>query len=261
MNRILKAITALFFILTFALDIFSQNVSPVQLGADVMSRYIWRGVNLGGSSPSIQPWLKYSVSSKDSNHALTIGAWSAYTFSQTSNQEVDLYLTYTYKSVISLTVTDYFFPEYYNTKGRSRYFNYDKDSTCHVYEGVISFNGTEKIPFTFLFAINFYGNDARKININGTSGDIFMTKYIEVGYKKNIKGTDFNAFIGAALDKPNMDRGELGFYGNKTAGVINLGVKASKSIQISDKYSLPVQASLITNPEAENIFLTFGISF
>jgi len=261
MNRKFKATIALLFILTFTHVAFSQNESPVQLGADVMSRYIWRGVNLGGSSPSIQPWLKYSVSTKDSNHALTIGAWSAYTFSQTSNQEVDLYLTYTYKSVISLTVTDYFFPEYYNTKGRSRYFSYDKDSTCHVFEGAVSFNGTEKIPFTFLFAMNLYGNDARKINTNGTSSDIFMTKYIEVGYKKNIKGTDFNAFIGATLDKPNNDRGELGYYGNKTVGVINLGVKASKSIQISDKYSLPVQASLITNPEAENIFLTFGISF
>lgn len=201
------------------------------------------------------------MSSKDSSHVLTVGAWGAYTFSETSNQEVDLYFTYTYKSVISFTVTDYFFPEYYDTKARSRYFNYDKDSTCHVFEGIISFNGTEKIPFTLLFAMNFYGNDARKINDDGSSDKIFMTKYVELGYKKNIKGVDFNAFVGAALDKPNKDRGELGFYGNKTSGIINLGVKVSKSIQISDKYALPVQASIITNPEAENIFMVFGISF
>ncbi len=261
MNRFFKVIAGVALFASIAVNGFSQDESPVQFGADVMSRYIWRGVNLGGSSPSLQPWIKYNMKSKDSNHVLSLGAWGAYTFSQTSNQEVDLYLTYTYKSVISLTVTDYFFPEYYSTKGRSRYFGYDKDSTCHVFEGVISFNGTKKIPFTFLFAMNFYGNDARKINNDGSSGDIFMTKYVEVGYKKNIKGIDFNAFIGAALDKPNKDKGELGFYGNKTSGIINLGVKVSKSIQISDKYALPVQASLITNPEAENIFLTFGISF
>jgi hypothetical protein len=261
MNRFFKAIAGVALFASIAVNGFSQDESPVQLGADVMSRYIWRGVNLGGSSPSLQPWIKYNMKSKDSNHVLSLGAWGAYTFSQTSNQEVDLYLTYTYKSVISLTVTDYFFPEYYSTMGRSRYFGYDKDSTCHVFEGVLSFNGTEKIPFTFLFAVNFYGNDARKINNDGSSRDIFMTKYVEVGYKKNIKGIDFNAFIGAALDKPNKDKGELGFYGNKTSGIINLGVKVSKSIQISDKYVLPVQASLITNPEAENIFLTFGISF
>ena len=226
-----------------------------------MSRYIWRGVNLGGSSPSLQPWIKYNISSKDSSHVLTAGAWGAYTFSQTSNQEVDLYLTYTFKNVFSLTVTDYFFPEYYSSENRSKFFNYDKDSTCHVFEGIISFNGTEKIPFTVLFGMNFYGNDARKVNSDGSSDKIYMTKYVELGYKKNIKGVDFNAFVGAALDKPNTDKGELGFYGNKTSGIINLGLKVSKSIQISDKYALPIQASIITNPEAENIFMVFGISF
>jgi len=82
-----------------------------------------------------------------------------------------------------------------------------------------------------------------------------------LGYKKNINGVDFNAFIGAALDKLNSDNGEFGFYGNKASGVINFGLKVSKSIQISDKFALPVQASIITNPEAENIFMVFGISF
>ncbi len=256
--RILTIIAILTLIANFG---FSQNESPIQLGADIMSRYVWRGVNLGGSSPSLQPWVKLNTYSKDSVHNFTIGAWGAYTFSQTSNQEVDLYLTYTYKNMVSLTVTDYFFPEYYSSDNRNNFFNYDQDSTCHVFEAIASFNGTESFPFTFSFGMNFYGNDARKINDDGSAGKIFMTKYVEVGYKKNINGVDFNAFIGAAIDKPSNDRGEVGFYGNKTSGVINLGFKASKSIQISDKFSLPVQASLITNPEAENIFLVFGISF
>jgi hypothetical protein len=261
MNKPLKSIIAVFLLSAINVNVFSQNESPVQLGADIMSRYIWRGVNLGGSSPSIQPWIKYDLASEDSSNVLSIGAWGAYTFSQTSNQEVDLNLTYTFKNIVSITFTDYFFPEYYQTKERNRYFNYNKDSTCHIFEGIISFNGTDKIPFTFLFGMNFFGNDAHKINDDGRNGKIFMTKYVEIGYKKKIKDVDFNAFLGAAIDKPKTDRGEVGFYGNKTAGLINLGVKASKTIQLSDKYSLPVQASLITNPEAENIFLVFGISF
>lgn len=88
-----------------------------------------------------------------------------------------------------------------------------------------------------------------------------MTKYVEFGYNKNIKGVDLNAFVGAALDKPDTDRGELGFYGNDTAGIINLGLKVSKSIVITENYSLPVQASIMTNPEAGNVFMVFGISF
>lgn len=240
---------------------YSQKESPLQFGADLMSRYVWRGINLGGSSPSIQPWVKYDIANRDSSNTITIGTWGAYTFSPTSNQEVDLYLSFSHKNVFSITLTDYFFPEYYQTIERSNYFNFDKDSTCHILEGIISFNGTEKIPLTFLFGMNLYGNDAHRINSDGSTGKIFMTKYIEVGYKKSLKGIDFNAFLGAAIDKPNVDKGELGFYGNKTAGVINFGLKVSKSVKISDSYLLPVQTLLITNPEANNIFLVFGISF
>jgi hypothetical protein len=88
-----------------------------------------------------------------------------------------------------------------------------------------------------------------------------MSKYIEVGYAKTLNGFDLNAFVGATLDKPNKDRGETGFYGNEKAGLINVGIKALKKVEITEKYSLPIQASFIVNPEAEKAFLVFGISF
>lgn len=260
MTKLLRVIMAIALLAGVSLQSVAQEESPLQLGADLMSRYVWRGVSLGGSSPSIQPWLKYDFKKADSPHALTIGSWAAYTFSQTANQEVDLYLTYSYNEMLSVTVTDYFFPELFTTADRKNYFNFDKDSTCHVFEGIVSFNGTEKIPFTLLFAMNFYGNDARKINADGSTGKIFMSKYVEVGYGKSIGDVDFNVFLGAALDKPNKDRGEVGFYGNQSAGIVNLGIKASKAIKINDNFSLPVQASFITNPEAKNVFFVFGIS-
>ncbi|OFY97607.1 MAG: hypothetical protein A2491_20045, partial [Bacteroidetes bacterium RIFOXYC12_FULL_35_7] len=199
-------------------------------------------------------------STKDTSHALKIGAWGAYTFSPTSNQEADVFLTYTFKDMVSLTVTDYFFPGY-NTGKKDKYFIYKQDSTGHVFEGILAFNGTEKIPFTLMFAINFYGNDASKIKDDGTSGGLFMSKYIEAGYKKNIKGVDFNAFIGAALDDPDEEKGEAGYFFNNSAGIINLGVKASKEIKITENYSLPVQCSFIANPEAEKMYIVFGITF
>lgn len=259
MNK-LKAFSLLA-LLTINFAVFAQEESPIQIGADLMNRYVWRGVSLGGNSPSIQPWIKYNMISGESKHELAIGTWAAYTFSETSNQEVDLYLTYTFNKVFSVTITDYFFPGLYSSESRNRFFNYDKDSTAHVFESTFSFNGTENIPFTLLFAMNIYGNDARKINSDGSTGDIFMSKYVELGYKKNIKGVDFNAFIGATIDKPNKDRGELGFYGNETSGIINLGVKAAKTLKISETFEIPVQASLITNPEREAIYLVFGMSF
>jgi len=90
---------------------------------------------------------------------------------------------------------------------------------------------------------------------------IVMSKYLEFGYSAEIQGTSLDFFAGLALDNPKTDKGEpTGFYGQENAGLVNLGLTLSKEIQISDKYSLPVSASLITNPEAGNIFMVFAVS-
>lgn len=243
----------------------AQDDSPITFGADVMSRYVWRGINLGGNTPSIQPWLRYTINSADTTHSFSAGAWGAVSIGELATQEADIVLSYTYKGMITLWFSDYFFPaEAFNA--RNKYFNYDAKTTGHVFEPCITFNGTEKIPFTFNFSMNVYGADKRKKKDDGNGGfedgDIFMSKYVELGYKKEIKGVDFNAFVGGVLDDPDEDKGELGFYGeNRSAGIINVGIKASKKIKITDKYDLPVQTQLIFNPEAENIYFVFGISF
>jgi hypothetical protein len=262
MKRFFKYLFGILIVGLVSTSCFSQNDAPIQFGVDLMNRYIWRGVDLGGESPSIQPSLKHVWNSEDSNHSLVLGAWGAYNFA-TSNQEADLYFSYTYKNLVSFTLTDYYFPGLYsNDSNKGKYFNYKKDATGHVFEPAINFNGTEKFPFTFLFAINVYGADAAKVNDDGTSGDIFKSKYIEIGYKKSIKGVDFNAFLGGVLDDPKEETGELGYYGlNKSAGIVNLGVKVAKKIKITDTFEIPVQASLVANPEAEKLYIVFGISF
>ncbi len=249
------------------LSVFSQNAeekpSVFEIKADIMSRYIWRGCDIGGESPNIQPSVLVNLG--DTNHAVTIGAWAAYNFG-TSNQEADLYVTYTFKKFLNISLYDYYFPGnpvYSSTQ--KKYFNYQEGKTGHIYEVSASFNGTDKIPFTLLFAMNVYGDDKRKtkaiINDTVVRGNIFYTKYIELGYKKTIRGTDFNAFIGATLDDPNEDKQEEGYYYNKSAGIINIGCKVAKTVKITDSYSLPLQGSLIFNPEAEKIYVVFGISF
>jgi len=239
-----------FIFLNFVLVSSAQNFS---LGADLFNRYIWRGLDLGGKSPSLQPWT--NVKFGNDNHSLTLGAWGAFCLAGTANEEIDIYVNYSFKNSVNIIVTDYFFPGL-NSGIKENYFEYRADSTGHVLEGAISFTGTEKIPFTALFAINFYGNDARKSN-----GDLFMSKYAEIGYKSNIKGTDFNVFIGAALDNPDEKNGEVGYYLNEKIGITNLGVKLSKSLEVSDKFSIPVQCSLITNQDLNRIFMAFGLSF
>jgi hypothetical protein len=246
---------------TYSQDSTKKWVPQFQIGCDFMSRYIWRGLSLGGESPSIQPALKFNVGNPD--HLFSIGAWGAYTFGPTANQEIDMIASYTFKNVVTVMVSDYFFPGLYIGE-RNNYFCYTKDSTGHVFEGCIMFNGTDKIPFTLMVATNFYGNDAwRMKQVNDTTfvnDGIQFSTYIELGFKKNIKGFDFNAFIGGTVNNPDESLHEIGYYGNTKPGITNVGIKVSRAIPVTEKFSIPVQASLIANPMQNKFYLVFGFS-
>ena len=212
----------------------SESKSNINLGADVMSRYIWRGTDFG-NAPAIQPTVSYSIA------GFEIGAWGAYSIGGAGFQEADLYASYTFlKDMFTLGATDYFFPA---AIPNNKYFDYDDKTTNHVLEGNFSFNGTDKIPLTFAANYNFWGWN--KDN----------SWYFEVGFNGSVKQTDYNIFMGFTPDKGiYMPDGSTGF------SVVNVGLSASREVKITDSFSLPLQASLITNPQAQNIFLVFGFS-
>lgn len=220
--------------------------SPFSISCDLMSRYVWRGTDYG-ASPSIQPGVEYAIG------GFTIGTWGAFTTNLPGVQEVDLYTSYTFKEIISLTVTDYFFPD--EVVGYN-YFNYKEATTGHVFEGTLSYNGTEKLPLSAFVATNFYGADAKRINDDGTTGSIMFSTYAEIGYAFNY----VDVFMGFNCTTADTDKGESGYYGN-SFGVVNLGATFSKDINITQRFSLPLTASLITNPQAEKIYLVVGLSF
>lgn len=202
-------------------------------GLDIMSRYVWRGTDFG-RSPSLQPALELGFGS--TKHAFTLGAWGAYTTNGANAQEADLYLGYTFNEMLSLTVTDYFFPD--DNAVKQKYFMYKEARTGHIFEAALGFE-CQKIPLSLTAAYNFYGADADH------------SAYFELGY--GFKHFDF--FIGATPG--------AGIYvteGHDGFSVVNLGITHEREIQITDKFALPVSASLIANPQAENIFFVFGIS-
>lgn len=227
-----------------------EETSNFSIGADVVSRYIWRGIDLGGSSPHIQPSIEYAFGES----GLTLGAWGSQSIGGISTgAEADLYLTYSFMDMFTVGITDYFFPSD-QAFSVDHYFNYKKATTGHTFEAMASFDGTENFPVSILFAMNVYGADGTDAN-----GDPYYAKYLEVGYSKTLGDTDISLFVGAALDDPKEEEGAIGWYGN-SAGIINLGTTVSKSLKISDSFSLPISTSLIFNPEAENIYIVFGFT-
>ncbi len=255
MKSMLKRVTTIF-VIAFLIALSplkaqeeTSGSSNFSIGADLVSRYIWRGLNLGGSSPNVQPYLEYSFGKS----GLAIGAWGSYSLGYgTAGTEADLYLSYTPVDPLTITVTDYFFPSDVPF-GVNDYFNYKKDQTGHTFEGMITFNGTESFPVYATFAMNFYGVDGTDEN-----GDNYNAKYLEVGYNGSAGDVDLSTFMGLALDDPKEEQGAAGWYGN-SFGVINLGITASKTLNLG-KVALPASSSLIFNPEAGNIYIVFGVS-
>ena len=175
---------------------------PVQdevgLGADVVSRYIFRGTDFGNAA-TIQPSLSYSHGS------LEIGAWSSWAITGGAANENDLYATYS-NGPIAVTVTDYYFP----TAGGAEFLNFDADGGSHILEIM----GTVDLEAVSVTAAG---------NVHGDSED---SMYLEVALPLSgewSEGADVSVAVAAGNGVYTTD--------NKFAPVV-LSVTASK-----DSYS------------------------
>jgi hypothetical protein len=243
LKRLLVSLVILF---TFG-SAYAQKDSSFSISCDLNSRYVWRGTDFG-ASPSIQPSVEFV------KKGFVFGAWGAYSTNLVGSQELDLYLSYTFKEIVTVTFTDYFFPN--ELAANDNYFNYGDTTTGHVFELSASYNGTDDFPLTFLIATNVYGADAKRLDTAANVlGNQFST-YAELNYAFD----NVEVFAGFNLTKPNAKNGESGYYGSKM-GFVNIGATFSKEIKITNDFSLPASISLITNPMTEKVFLVFGFSF
>ena len=84
--------------------------SPFAFGADLVSRYVFRGLDYG-DSPAIQPAFTFS------KKGFSLGAWGSYAFIATpTGIEADLFTSYEFDFGLSAGITDYYFPDERLTK-------------------------------------------------------------------------------------------------------------------------------------------------
>jgi len=232
-----KAFTPLA-ILFFALvgissqSLAQENAAPFSVGAEIVSSYVWRGLQFD-ATPNIQPYSEFAVGN------FVLGAWGSYNFTGTY-QESDIYLAYR-KYNFSVTLLDYF-------SGHQDYFNFDNDSTKHLLELLVAAKISEQIPITVTGSLFFAGADKK-----AGSTDNNYSMYFELAYDKAWGATNFKTFLGIVPT-------ESPYYATDGFGVINLGCKISRQIAITDKFSLPIQMSIVSNPDAEHMFFFFGFS-
>jgi hypothetical protein len=206
---------------------YSQEVpeSDFKVGADIYSNYIWRGSKFG-NGPAFQPSVKYT------GKVLTVGAWGSVDYA--GYQEADLYFSLALPAGFSLGLTDYYYPGL-------RYFDYSDTSGSHAFEINLGFS-----KGNFTLSANSVLNEA------GGAASLGWDKYIQAGYTFK----SFNIFIGAGDGWHTYDPAT----GKDKFAVCNLGLGTSKTIKVTDTFSIPVTGQVIFNPDKEQLFIVVGFS-
>ncbi len=203
------------------------------LGGDLVSSYIWRGTYQ--TSAAVQPSMGLSIS------GFSLSAWGSVPF-QGVNKEVDFTASYQTKGLY-FAITDY----WWVGEGAYNYFTYASHETAHHFEGTVKYTlPVEKFPLSLAWNTMFVGEDYCK-----NDGERAYSTYIEASYPFAIKQINLSASLGLTPWE--------GLYADDFA-VINIGLKASNAIKITDSFSLPVFGQLIANPQQEDIFFVFGVS-
>ncbi len=145
-----------------------------------------------------------------------------------------------------MAVTDY----WWDGEGVYRYFSYPNDGySGHLLEGTIGYTLPESFPLSITWNTFFMGKGNKKAD-----GKNSYSTYVEFAYPFSVKGVDMGISMGFTPWQNTTLGTDNGFK------VTSILLNASKSIKITDSFSLPVFANIIANPAHEDIHFVFGIS-
>lgn len=221
-------------------------------GADIASSFIWRGLTLVDGA-NFQPYFDFNAG------PFSLGFWNCTSFDG-EYKELDMYTSVT-AGQVTFTVTDYYTISDYGVPSSMmpKFSEYHAHETGHTLE--FSTDWESEFGLDASFNILFYGADKRdwEEDPDDAMKNAYST-YFEVGYTATVKEIDFRPFVGATFGKTTWYGDCSGEHG---ANVVNVGVKASHDIKITEHFSLPVYAVFGYNPQSDDVaaFAGFQIGF
>ena len=221
--------------MAMSMTTFAQDEVETTVSGDVVSSYIWRGLDLG--STAIQPTLGVGYK------GLSLTAWGSYGIADPADtKEFDLTLGYSLGG-FNIGVTDYWFDAGLDPQGR--YFKYDANGTNHVFEAFVGYDfGLASLQWY----TNFAGNDG----VN-KDGDRAYSSYFEANVPFKLASVDWTATAGAVPFATTS-------YGTTGFAVTNLSLKATKDIKVTDSFSIPVFGQVVGNPCSQQAYLVLGLT-
>lgn len=225
-----------------ATTVAAQDKVEAKVSADIVNQYIWRGTDCGDAS--LQPTLGLSYK------GLSLTAWGSTEIAPKANtsypDEFDLTLGYAIGN-FNIGVTDYWFSSGADADGR--YFMYKTHNTNHMFEANVGYNFG---PVALQWYTTFAGNDYNKTNDDGTV-DRAYSSYVELSAPFTLGGLDWKAALGASPFKTS-------YYGNSSFAITNVAVTATKDINVTPTFSIPVFAGVAANPCSQKAYLLFGFT-
>lgn len=243
----------------------AQDEVEASVQADFLSKYMWRGKELGGIS--LQPHVGISWK------GLSLSAMGSVGLDKDDPEEFDLELGYTLKG-FNIGVIDYW------NKGvdyEDRYFYYDRDEGAHTLEGNIGF--TCKFFSLQAYTIFWGVDDTPHFTVLGFKTDHkrAYSTYIEAAVPFKLAGVDWELSAGMTpfksagtkIDKViPAGKGESLFDETITVddymyadgpACVKAALRATKDLNLGD-VSLPVFAEIHANPYMQKAYFMMGIS-
>ena len=202
---------------------------------ELYSAYIWRGDKVCGTQ--ISPFVTASY-----------GNWALQSFGflaiDGSYKEIDFDLSYKISDV-SLHFADYFYQGFGFPKPEN-YFNFNKNTSTHVLEGIICYE-PETLPFAARWFTFVYGS---WLPSNGQNA---FSSYLELeAFKKFENGGKLSLFVGSSVLKGPYTGYKEDFM------PIHLELRYTRDLEAGG-ITIPVTAAYILNPYARTSFLVAGV--
>ena len=207
--------------------------AQLAFGADLVSRYVWRGYDFGESA-SIQPSIAYTTA------GTTIGTWASYSLTPESAlaNEHDFSIAHAFPiggSTLTVGVQDYYFPN-----AGADIFDLDDDGDgAHYIEPSVLYTGDPSLPITLFAAVVAYNDPDHSL-------------YVEAGYPVTVAGTLITPSVGVVPY-------ESEFYGTTGAALTNVSLRVWRAVPITEHFSIPLWVQATLNPYEERSFLVFGM--
>ena len=230
----------------------AQEQVKGEVRADVVSHYMWRGLDKGGFSVQPQATVRWQ--------GLSLQMYGSAGLNKEDNDELDLSLRYE-RAGFSIGVTDYWQT---GIDPKDRYLYYSQRHGAHRFEGTVGYT----CPYGSLHAYTMFGgNDFKR------SGKRAYSTYVELSVPFELGGIKWTARAGMSpFESAGYDEifNDVGFFGDEThvephytyadgAACVLASLRATREITLHD-LRIPVFAELHGNPYLQKATLVFGLS-